>query len=94
MRQQATSSRNINVVMNGVGTVTELQLTQTGTNLITLAISKALNCWDQAPAELKELGDLLTHGRITQNYREQQFAKQRSEESLLEKKNKAIPSLE
>jgi RNAse (barnase) inhibitor barstar len=29
-------------------------------------IDRALNCWDSAPQELKELGDMLTHGRITQ----------------------------
>jgi hypothetical protein len=31
-------------------------------------IDRALNCWDNAPQELKELGDMLTHGRITQDH--------------------------
>lgn len=31
-------------------------------------VNRALNCWDSAPAELKELGDMLTHGYITQKY--------------------------
>lgn len=29
---------------------------------------RALNCWDSAPPELKELGDMLTHGYVTQEY--------------------------
>lgn len=31
-------------------------------------VDRALNCWDTAPKELKELGDMLTHGRITQDH--------------------------
>lgn len=31
-------------------------------------IYRGLNCWDTAPAELKELGDMLTHGRVTQDH--------------------------
>lgn len=31
-------------------------------------INRALNCWDSAPAELKELGDMLTHGRVTRDH--------------------------
>lgn len=31
-------------------------------------VNRALNCWDSAPPELKELGDMLTHGYITQKY--------------------------
>lgn len=31
-------------------------------------VDKALNCWDSAPAEIKELGDMLTHGHITQDH--------------------------
>jgi hypothetical protein len=31
-------------------------------------VNRALNCWDSAPAELKELGDMLTHGYITQTH--------------------------
>ena len=35
-------------------------------------VARALNTWDQAPAELKELGDMLEHGRVTQDYQSQQ----------------------
>lgn len=31
-------------------------------------IDRALNCWDSAPKELKDLGDMLTHGYITQDH--------------------------
>ena len=31
-------------------------------------IHRALNCWDFAPKEIKELGDMLTHGRVTQDH--------------------------
>lgn len=34
-------------------------------------VNRALNCWDSAPAELKELGDMLTHGYITQPHTDQ-----------------------
>lgn len=34
-------------------------------NFIAL-VDRALNCWDSAPKELKDLGDMLTHDRITQ----------------------------
>lgn len=34
----------------------------------TALINRALNCWDSAPKDLKELGDLITHGRITQDH--------------------------
>lgn len=36
-------------------------------------VDKALNCWDEAPAEIKELGDYLTHGKILQDYRRSTF---------------------
>ena len=31
-------------------------------------IHRALNCWDSAPKEIKDLGDMLTHGRVTQDH--------------------------
>lgn len=34
-------------------------------------VDRALNCWDSAPAELKELGDMLTHGYVTQTHTNQ-----------------------
>lgn len=36
-------------------------------NFLTL-VDRALNCWDNAPQELKELGDKLTHDRVTQDH--------------------------
>ena len=34
----------------------------------TLMVQKALNCWPDAHPALKELGDMLTHGRVLQDY--------------------------
>lgn len=31
-------------------------------------VNRAMNCWDTAPAELKEFADRVTEGRIQQNY--------------------------
>lgn len=31
-------------------------------------INRALNCWDSASKDLKDLGDLITHGRVTQDH--------------------------
>lgn len=31
-------------------------------------IHRALNTWDSAPKELKELGDMLVHGYVTQDH--------------------------
>jgi hypothetical protein len=45
-----------------------LDVTEESLSYFITAIDRALNCWDGAPAELKELGDMLTHGRITQDY--------------------------
>lgn len=36
-------------------------------NFVTL-INRALNCWDNAPKELKDLGDMITHNKITQDH--------------------------
>jgi hypothetical protein len=38
-------------------------------NFIAL-VNRALNVWDRAPAELKELGDMLTHGYVTQHHKD------------------------
>lgn len=32
------------------------------------AIQRALNCWPDAHPEMKELGDMLMHGKILQDY--------------------------
>ena len=31
-------------------------------------INRALNCWDSAPKELKDLGDMITHDKVTQDH--------------------------
>ena len=41
--------------------------------LFKLLIHRGLNCWEDAPAELKDLGDMFTHGRITQNHTKQRI---------------------
>ena len=38
-------------------------------------VNRALNCWPKAPKDLKELGDMLTHGYITQDHTEQPMGK-------------------
>ena len=40
-------------------------------------INRGLNTWDRAPARIKELGDLIIHGEITQNYQAQAASKPR-----------------
>lgn len=52
------------------GSIGELKLSITEESLpdfISL-IDRALNCWDTAPKDLKDLGDLITHDRITQDH--------------------------
>ena len=34
----------------------------------TKMVNRALNTWDEAPKDLKELGDMLVHGKILQDY--------------------------
>jgi hypothetical protein len=46
-----------------------------------LLVSRALNTWADAPVAMKELGDMLTHGRVTQDYEAQQFKKKSVAES-------------
>lgn len=36
-------------------------------------VNRALNCWDTAPKEVKDLGDMLTHGYITQDHTHQKM---------------------
>lgn len=58
------------VSRNPDNTIAEIHLSVTADSLpnFQALVDKALNCWDSAPAELKELGDMLTHGRITQDH--------------------------
>lgn len=34
-------------------------------------VNRALNCWDSAPSEVKELGDMITVGVVQQDYSRQ-----------------------
>ena len=45
-----------------------LSITEDSIPVFMQLINRALNCWDWAPKEIKELGDLLTHDRITQDH--------------------------
>lgn len=31
-------------------------------------VNRATNCWDSAPADVKEFGDMVVHGRPLQDY--------------------------
>jgi hypothetical protein len=45
-----------------------IQDSDKGIDLIKELVQRALNCWPDAPKDLKDLGDMLTHGRITQDH--------------------------
>lgn len=45
-----------------------LSITEDSIPVFMQLINRALNCWDGAPKEIKELGDLLTHDRVTQDH--------------------------
>lgn len=45
-----------------------LEITEASVPLFKELVNRALNCWDSAPKELKELGDMLTHGHVTQDH--------------------------
>jgi hypothetical protein len=45
-----------------------LEVTEESIALFKTLIDRALNCWDSAPKDLKDLGDMLTHDRITQDH--------------------------
>lgn len=46
----------------------KLSFTQESIPLLHQVMNRALNCWDTAPKDLKDLGDMLTHGRVTQDH--------------------------
>lgn len=48
-----------------------IEVTEESLPIFEQLINRALNCWDNAPQEIKELGDMLTHGRVTQDHRVQ-----------------------
>lgn len=50
---------------------TSLYMSPTGYELFCKLVSRALSTWTQADPELKELGDLITHGAVQQDYQSQ-----------------------
>ena len=67
---------------DGTGKVIALQLTIPFDryNEFQTILNRALNTWDTAPAEWKELSDVLNHGNTLQNYY--------VHDTLMNKKNK------
>ena len=61
---------HVRVSRNPENEIAELHISVTADSIpnFTQLADRALNCWDSAPAELKELGGMLTHGYITQKY--------------------------
>jgi hypothetical protein len=53
-----------------LGSVEEFKISVTESSLLMFQelVNRALNCWPDAPKELKDMGDMLTHGRITQDH--------------------------
>lgn len=47
-----------------------IEITEESIDQFKQLVDRALNCWNSAPADLKSLGDLLTHGYVTQKYEE------------------------
>jgi hypothetical protein len=45
-----------------------IAITEESMESFTKMVNRALNTWDDAPKDLKELGDMLVHGRVLQDY--------------------------
>lgn len=60
----AKVTRNPDTQLDGI----HISITAASIPAFVTMVDRALNCWDTAPKELKELGDMLTHGHITQEY--------------------------
>jgi hypothetical protein len=45
-----------------------IAITEDSIESFTKMVNRALNTWDEAPKDLKELGDMLVHGKILQDY--------------------------
>jgi len=58
------------VTRNNDNSIHRLVLEIDSVSLVTFhqALNKALNCWDTAPAELKELADCIAFGAPLQQY--------------------------
>lgn len=50
--------------------IDEIHVSVTGGSLpkFVECINRAMNCWADAPKELKDFADILTHGRVTQDH--------------------------
>jgi len=59
---------NCNTSSNNAPHFLRIEITQESIANFTELINRALNCWDGAPEELKQLGDMITHGYITQDH--------------------------
>jgi hypothetical protein len=61
---------HVSLHRDSVGDIGEIKLSITEESIpdFKAMVDRALNCWDRAPKDLKELGDMLTHGRITQDH--------------------------
>ena len=45
-----------------------LEITEESLPLFKQMVDRAMNCWDSAPKDLKDMADMLTHGYITQDH--------------------------
>lgn len=45
-----------------------IEVTEESLPIFQELINRALNCWDNAPKDIKDLGDMLTHGYVTQDH--------------------------
>lgn len=63
-------SINTSVTRSSDGNLISLDLSLSKDSILHFRtlLNRALNCYPQAPAEWKELSDMLEHGRILQNY--------------------------
>ncbi len=64
MTIKVTATRNDNNSLH----LLRIEVTEESIRNFQTLVDRALNCWDSAPQELKELGDKLTHDRITQDH--------------------------
>jgi hypothetical protein len=68
----------VNPVVPEDGSFIQIILTDDSKEHFTTAMNRALNCWPDAPPELKELADMLNHGKILQDYYSQDTSKKDS----------------
>ena len=87
MTIKCTATRNDNNSLH----LLRIEVTEESLPIFEQLINRALNCWDSAPQEIKELGDMLTHGRVTQDHRVQpMFSKDLSRDYYTEAERKII----